>query len=374
MEKRSHTRRKDRRRDDYSRDTVKPFMQAPVILERPNRVDVPVPETVEERKPIEPTKPPRHEESRAVIPMFRRNTKFQIESVLKYLGDYPGHFVMGVVGRQGVGKSTLLSSFMQASAEEFPVQSNSALLYEGHKTLGIDMHITPERIILLDTEPLLSWSSMDKTLKAGGFEGLPPDVWLEMECIYQLAFMLSVCNVVMVVLEGAAVDTSLLQNIRKAEILKSNLQDFPLIPLSNLPSDPHTSSNIVFVGNKCQDVDFTWQHYEEAQSIIKSIFSNSSLKTSGLVSLGHTLPFFELSDPCNLYYLPQIHPTSSIESFEVLVTALRDQMMAAPRRSGKRGQLSEKEWFRNAVKTYELIRKSEPMVEYAKLLKKLRES
>jgi ABC-type lipoprotein export system ATPase subunit len=29
------------------------------------------------------------------------------------LADYPGHFVIGIIGKQGVGKSTILSQFAQ---------------------------------------------------------------------------------------------------------------------------------------------------------------------------------------------------------------------------------------------------------------------
>lgn len=31
--------------------------------------------------------------------------------MIKALADYPGHFVVGIIGQQGVGKSTILSHF-----------------------------------------------------------------------------------------------------------------------------------------------------------------------------------------------------------------------------------------------------------------------
>ena len=35
---------------------------------------------------------------------------------------------------------------------------------------------------------------------------------------------------------------------------------------------------------------------------------------------------------------------SGIESFDILMQALREQVIGAPRRPGKKGQISEKEW------------------------------
>ncbi|KAG0184047.1 hypothetical protein DFQ28_000225, partial [Apophysomyces sp. BC1034] len=63
----------------------------------------------------------------------------------------------------------------------FVVQSSDAYMCNGHKTDGIDMYVTPERTILLDTEPTLSWSVLDKSLRSGALDGLHPDLWLEME-------------------------------------------------------------------------------------------------------------------------------------------------------------------------------------------------
>ncbi|KAI9018569.1 hypothetical protein CLU79DRAFT_760940 [Phycomyces nitens] len=348
-------------------------MQAPVILERPNRIEPTQSEPVNDQKQGDQPRPAKPEEIKAVLPFFKRQTKFQIDTVLKCLGDHPGHFVIGVVGQQGVGKSTLLSSLMHDTTEGFATQNTDLLAYEGHKTLGIDMHITPERTILLDTEPILSWSVMDRALRTGGLEGLPPDIWVEMESLYQLVFMLSVCNVVMIVSEGSEVDSLILQCLKRAEMLKVNLPEFPLIPLSSLTQDPHYVADIVFVGNKCQDLEFTWRHYRNAQNVLKSGLAGSSLKVSGLVSLGYVLPAFDIPDPVNLFFLPTTQPASGIESFDILMASLRDQVMAAPRRAGKRGQVSEKDWFRNSVKTYELIRKSEHFMDYLKMVRKLRD-
>ncbi|KAI8393505.1 uncharacterized protein BYT42DRAFT_488037, partial [Radiomyces spectabilis] len=256
-----------------------------------------------------------------VIPFYRKQSKFNTEAVLK-AGDYPGHFVVGVIGQQG----------------------------HGHKTNGIDLYVTSERTILLDTEPIMCWSVLDKALRNGSLDGLHPDIWLEMD----------------------------VRRIR-AEMLKFDIPHFPLIPPSALgQSHPDTNAypDIVFVANQCHDDDFTWQHYEGAQSVLKHLFADSQLRTKGI----NTGKIFTKSSINNLNRVTDVdngYPRSStacsVESYDVLITALRDQVMAAPRLTGKKGQISEKEWFRNAMKSYELARKSEYISEYLKIVRKLRD-
>lgn len=91
--------------------------------------------------------------------------------------------------------------------------------------------------------------------------------------------------------------------------------------------------------------------------------------------MGNVLPLFSYKDhkPTNLFFLPDQTETS-VESFPVLVSALRDQILACPRRPGRKGQLSEKDWYRNAAKILELIRKSEYISEYLQVTSKLRNS
>ncbi|KAI8100059.1 uncharacterized protein BX664DRAFT_382500 [Halteromyces radiatus] len=321
------------------------------------------------------------------IPFFRRGEQFHTESINKVLTDSPGHFVVGIVGQQGVGKSTILSSFTEQSTNAFPTQSKDLFLAHGHKTSGIDMYICPERMILLDTEPILCWSVLEKAIRHHLTDGLSLDLWLEMEALYNLVFLLSVCNVVMVVLTGTDIDVEMIRCLQRAEMLKFHLPDFPLIPPSNFGQTHHDMnyySDIVFICNKCQNEDFTLSKYKTMQSILTNSFYESQLKTKGIGSLGKILPGYQEQgdgeENLNLYFLPfSKHLCTSSdkdnvdETFQMVITSMRDQIMAAPRRPGKKGQVSEKEWFRNAVKIYELTRNSEYIADYIKTLRKLRD-
>ncbi|CAG8829107.1 13094_t:CDS:2, partial [Gigaspora rosea] len=86
------------------------------------------------------------------VKMINEKGVLNHDSVLKILSDLPGHFVVGVCGPQGVGKSTVISALCQDPQNTFPTQSIETLNLASHETTGIDVHITPERIILLDTQ------------------------------------------------------------------------------------------------------------------------------------------------------------------------------------------------------------------------------
>jgi ABC-type cobalamin/Fe3+-siderophores transport system ATPase subunit len=108
--------------------------------------------------------------------------------------------VVGVIGKQGVGKSTILSAFSEDPKNVCPVAcavlipTNKLTLLSlqtftiapatkalDHQTTGIDMYVTAERIILLDTQPVLSWSVLEHTLRYGSLDGIPPEVWRDLK-------------------------------------------------------------------------------------------------------------------------------------------------------------------------------------------------
>lgn len=176
---------------------------------------------------------------------------------------------------------TIYTQLTFFNIQTFSTQPNDEFLFQGHKTDGIDMYITPERAILLDTEPLSCWTVLDQVLRAGTVNGLPPDQWLEMETIYNIIFMFSICNVVLIVNDGPDIDMDLLQLVKRAEMLKFCIPDFPL--LAREQQDMHYHPDIVFVCNKCTSSEFTFKNYRDLQIILQSFFEKSQLKTRGLL-------------------------------------------------------------------------------------------
>ena len=84
-------------------------------------------------------------------------------SLLKqYLLDQSDFLVVGVVGRQGVGKSSVMSLLAGSRTGSgkpamFRPETKEVWESESYQTTGLDMAITPERVILLDTQVLYTY-------------------------------------------------------------------------------------------------------------------------------------------------------------------------------------------------------------------------
>ena len=187
-----------------------------------------------------------------------------------YLQDSDGFVVIGAIGREKVGKSTLLSLLggNQFTDEDrlmiFPAASSNS-----HKiTRGIDCYVTNEQTILLDTQPLLSSQLHQQQILQASTDyhrsqALTPAVahlWqqqvdprsmfidniLELQTLEIIAFILAVCHVVLIV-EDQFADPYLYRLLQLAESLRPVLK-------RNSNEILHTHSpHLVFILNKCHN-------------------------------------------------------------------------------------------------------------------------
>ena len=159
-----------------------------------------------------------------------------------------GYGVVGVLGCQGTGKSTILSHLAGQTSgagrsaggggqqhyggsggpeSGFQIGSGRCLLEATHCTEGVDLLLNPsERLIVLDSQPVLSASVLMAKLKdgsggkgsGGGSSGgrtlgLAADGAVELESLMLMVWMLAVCNVVLVTVDtvGAGTDSHFLR-------------------------------------------------------------------------------------------------------------------------------------------------------------------
>jgi hypothetical protein len=141
--------------------------------------------------------------------------------------------VVGVLGLQGAGKSALMSLLYDGSAEQqrprFAVHEDGGLAGAAHVTAGVHAAVTAERLVLLDTQPLLSPAMW----LAGLASGRPPPggaaSWeqaVEAQSALLAAFVLSVCHTVVVVGDrpaGGAADAELADVLRAAQLLRTGV-------------------------------------------------------------------------------------------------------------------------------------------------------
>nr|CAD7261348.1 unnamed protein product [Timema shepardi] len=333
------------------------------------------------------------------------------DSCLEYLLDQNDFMVVGCLGLQGVGKSTLMSLLAgnlpnenNKNAYVFRPQSSEHHESGGHCTVGVDLCVTSNRVILLDTQPMLSPSVMDRTMQQDGkkftpttaaVEFTPTENTMEIQSLQIAAFLLSVCHVVILV-QDWFFDPNIIRFLQSAEMLK--------------PSTPTTSQDeeiieyfphVMFLQNKSQPTDFSPVQVQLMQvklslvqlilSFIYSVLShiavnvyNSAFLRSRLqiqsgvgIANGNVMKCLTpttCGEPINLYLLPEIkeveekgyfrgHP-----GFEELLSKLRNHIHGVARQPITHTVLSEKNWFHYSSKVWEGVKKSSFFMEYSRLL------
>nr|CAD7202185.1 unnamed protein product [Timema douglasi] len=288
------------------------------------------------------------------------------DSCLEYLLDQNDFMVVGCLGLQGVGKSTLMSLLAgnlpnenNKNAYVFRPQSSEHHESGGHCTVGVDLCVTSNRVILLDTQPMLSPSVMDRTMQQDGKkftlttasgEFTPTENTMEIQSLQIAAFLLSVCHVVILV-QDWFFDPNIIRFLQSAEMLK--------------PSTPTTSQDeeiieyfphVMFLQNKSQPTDFSPVQVQLMQNVYNSAFLRSRLQIQSGVGIANgnvmkCLTPTTCGEPINLYLLPEIkeveekghfrgHP-----GFEELLSKLRNHIHGVARQPITHTVLSEKNWY-----------------------------
>lgn len=317
-----------------------------------------------------------------------------IETGMEMLVDQTDFLVVGVIGGQGVGKSTILSLLAGNSPEDshrsyiFTPQNRECQESCVHLTDGIDMYVTGQRIIFLDTQPILSASVLEQFIKNDkkvSTEFTTVENYMEVQALQQTAFLMTVCHIIIVVQDWFT-DTSLLRFLQTSEMLKPST-----------PSTSHDSSqgqeenadyfpNVVFILNKANRDDFSIVSHKSMQYTLKKAFDTSKLNISEGVTMadGKLIPGLNektVNLDVNLFLLPNMNDIKTEDaastllpdyrgypSFENLINSLRQQIYYMPREQLTHATLSEKNWFHYAARTWDAVKKSQLMAEYNRLL------
>ncbi|CAG0887458.1 unnamed protein product [Darwinula stevensoni] len=192
------------------------------------------------------------------------------ESCLEFLLDHPECLVVGCIGLQGVGKSTILSLLCGGKLNDsksfpFMAETPEQLEMSEHCTNGIRIFASFERVIFLDMQPLMSPSVMDRLAqkeKKYSFDYGCLHTTIEIQALQMVALFLNICHVVLVV-QDFVLDPNIIRLVQAAEMLK---------PYGLSPEDPESFPHVVFVHNKVHPDEF------QAEAIIAiqvSYFSTS---------------------------------------------------------------------------------------------------
>ncbi|XP_076300529.1 nonsense-mediated mRNA decay factor SMG9 [Lasioglossum baleicum] len=286
------------------------------------------------------------------------------ENSLEYLYDQQDFLVVGCLGAQGVGKSTIMSLLTSNYASNvFPVQDMSHHESGANCTSGIDFFVTKNRVIYLDTQPILSGSTIDYSIsydqKKPTTDFANIETNLELQSLQFAAFLFSVCHVIIFV-QDWIIDPNLVRFLQTAEMLKPS-------STSNMDQDyveyyPH----IVFLHNKAELQDFTPNITEKTKDFYSKVFSASRLQTHSGLDMSSQSTDASL----NLFFIPEIVNEESAmrQNEKKLIERLKTKIHGVSRNPMTPTTLTEKNWYHYVSRVMEAIKKSHLSSEYGRLM------
>uniref|UniRef100_A0A674G872 Nonsense-mediated mRNA decay factor SMG9 n=1 Tax=Taeniopygia guttata TaxID=59729 RepID=A0A674G872_TAEGU len=217
------------------------------------------------------------------------------DSALEFLLEQTDVLVVGALGLQGTGKSTVMSLLAGNQPEEDPrsfvFRPQPPELRErgGAQTGGIDLFVTQERVLFLDTQPILSPAHLDHLINND--RKLPPEfalphAYVETQSLQIAAFLFTVCHVVLLVQDWFT-DLGLYRFLQTAEMVKPPT-----------PSPSHDSSgagaeepseyypHLVFVQTRAPPECFSPRRVGQMQRVLGRLMAHSRLKYRGTGGFG----------------------------------------------------------------------------------------
>lgn len=173
-------------------------------------------------------------------------------------------YVVGAIGTQGSGKSTILNWLIGNSSTDDLLDGGTFKTHRGKEfqfsnmpsTEGIQMFVTPDRTIFLDCSPVLC----NPYKKYGTLN--------ELDDIKMIIFMLNVCNFLIVV-EDEGVNPNFVRLIRCAEHMKTDVN-----------ARVKFSPNIMIFRNKCSNEDFLAADMKRIEFMYREMLRGTKLKFS----------------------------------------------------------------------------------------------
>lgn len=281
---------------------------------------------------------------------FLEDSLLYSEALHEFVQENTDFLVVGVVGAQGVGKSTVmnliannelngdlkktifkncdgpkeeefgdnmksathnLSDIKLGKGEFFKVGTGEDIETNVNTTKGIDIFITDNRLILLDCQPFTSISVLDELVQSENkrsnivSEFIPLENSSEIQGLQFTAFLMSVCHVFIVV-QDYFFDSNVIRFLQTAEMLK---------PTHSNPEDelndyfPH----LLLIQNKAQMEDFSPRKFKLVQEVYSKIFYKTKmLKESNLGLVSSRLINYLNQETCglpfNVFPIPEYNP------------------------------------------------------------------
>ncbi|EGG23069.1 hypothetical protein DFA_05199 [Cavenderia fasciculata] len=374
------------------------------------------------------------------VKLLDKSLKISINDLLKLLTKDDGFMVIGVLGGQSTGKSTILSSLANTTpiirtttttngkqpssvVQPFDIQTDDNFCLGSHQTNGIDVYITPERLIYIDTQPLQSISIVTEMIEKSAYcpAGYTSyEHYHYLQCIKTIIFLYSICNVVLIVQENKSIDILICNLIKSALMLKNKrMPDITNYQQQQQPLDlsdlPEYMARTLFVFNKLTELDYEIKSLDTTlATLLRKISSNHPIETidipdhfiysqhqhfnnnnnnnnnNGLLSpTNSNSSSLSLSSnfdpsPINFNQLQQQQEEddeqllkqqqndtpilSSFPSFNESIDTLKKRLLSLKSSTKFLKSIGERDWAENASKLWEYIQDDDIIESYNKLL------
>ena len=399
----------------------------PQLLEKPQLLSRPQPQQPSSSSAASstpaPPPPPPPQQQKSTGPRRLLNDAFDFlsDDANAALSDASDFTVVGVLGAQGAGKSTLMSllagarftnsSPSQLQEPPFAPQTTDTVLQAAHQTNGVELFVTPERLLLLDTQPLLSPSVLLDLAKRD--VAIPADVQthenlLELHSIRIALLILSSCHLVLIAHDGQP-DPLTLRTLRVAMMLRHRIPDLSVLAQAtpaasnaiiaaaasspsadeNPPQVIEYHPNVAFVFNNMPSEAFDPGQQATLKAALHKLFATASSSPASGPSQTAAATSTAAADGgaaeeegdaaenaaetgLSLYWLPFSGEATCAShlGYRAEAESCRDELLALKRRPFAR-TITEREWLRGAGRMWELIRRSALLADYNKSLQKL---
>jgi len=277
--------------------------------------------------------------------------------------------VIGVLGGEGVGKSTILSRFCNPVDEDKFVFQPEARL--GQITMGVDAWVTNERAVLLDTQPIMSASRLSTLITREVPENIKSHMALvELESVRIALWLFSVCHVVLVVSDWFTDRMTwnliracfmLREVVRVPEFLQG-VKRTALTERGPRQKSVQALPDIIFVFNKVEE------SYMRSPSVLSRTRNNlntyfkreSFRKSMNPVANVVHLPPPKPGGTVHCFFLPSLDSMS----FKDEMIELKKQVFAMPKKNRAARWITEKEWLTRAVKAWDILRSDNCLMDF----------
>ncbi|TMW66797.1 hypothetical protein Poli38472_014109 [Pythium oligandrum] len=357
----------------------------PQPLKRPSHPGHPTPSPVLLRAPA--GLPPVVTRPASSVRVIHPNGQFAGD-LLSRLGsclDLTNFTVVGALGFQGTGKSTLLSVLATkgdpkplASIQDlhtlrdrtkhpfFPTQPLEALLNARTETQGVDVFVAcaPKQranrggLVLVDTPSLLGSSlCVDQVAKSEGSTGsrygaLTPEQHVELWSVQLAVLLFSVCHYV-IVPQSAVVDVEMIAFLRK---VYDKMQQMRLPNVSGAVKDRHTAKLLIVVNG----AEIPIETDDEQLNVLEHVLPPEWLYRE------RRLPTAGSTTPSPLWAFPWVdksdEPSKEARAWRVTALNWSRYMSTLPNSpsfsSGGVHTLTLKEWLSNTARVWDSVKKS----------------